>query len=74
MNKILVSLTRDGWVCRFVGPHAASIVELFGTDTIPSAYTARCSGSDVLAGIRALNPGVEVECESALVPAGWDRV
>ena len=41
---------------------------LFGTDVIPTAFTARAEPERVLAAIRALNPGEHVIIQEQVVP------
>lgn len=72
MNRINLSLGRSGWLATYEGPHAADIRSLMGSDTLPTAYTAQCPASEVLAKIKARNPGVVVELNTA--PAGWQVV
>ena len=65
MNRILLSLTPTGWVCTKYGPHAAETIELFGTATLPTAFTAQAPAERVLAAITRLNPGCVVELAKA---------
>jgi len=67
-NRIKLYRTADGWVCRFMGPHAGRVRRLFGSDTIPSAFTADARAGRVLAKIRELNPGYEVE----IAESSWE--
>lgn len=60
MNQIKIHLGESGWLATYSGPHAARIVELFGQDTIPTAYTSRCPIGTVVSEIRNRNPGVRV--------------
>ena len=46
----------DEWLARWSGAGAAEIVELFGTDTLPTAWGPRAPAGVVLADIRRLNP------------------
>lgn len=59
-NRITLSRDGRGWHATFTGPHAKEINDLFGTDTIPTAYTAAADAERVMAGIRSANPGVDV--------------
>lgn len=61
MNTILLARTSNGWTACYSGPHASEIQDLFGTKTIPTAFTAEADAQTVLAKIRALNPGVQVD-------------
>ena len=46
------------WMVTF---HAdAEVMELFGTDTLPTSYTAETPALTVLNAIRALNPGYSI--------------
>jgi len=46
--------SQTGWLVRTDDPHT---LELFGTDTLPTPYTAAAPASMVLQAIKALNPG-----------------
>lgn len=59
-NTITVHLSETGWCATFGGPHAAEIVELFDTATLPLPFTAQAPLQMVLADIRARHPGVVV--------------
>jgi hypothetical protein len=60
MNEILLHLGQQGWLATYRGPHTAEIIELFASDTIPTAFTAHAALADVIAEISARNPGVVV--------------
>jgi hypothetical protein len=46
----------DGtWYIRFEGARRAEILDLFGTDVLPTSFTALSSADTVLAAIKALN-------------------
>jgi hypothetical protein len=60
MNEIIIERRIAGWVATYTGPHAAEIIDLFGTDTIPMAFGAAAELPQVRAAIRALNPGIAV--------------
>lgn len=47
----------NAWFATFSDPH---VRELFGTDTLPTAFTERAPGLDVLHTIQAKNPGCTV--------------
>lgn len=47
-----------GWMARFSD---VSMIELFGTDTIPTAFTEQASPMMVLEAIKKLNPNCEVK-------------
>lgn len=64
-SRILLTCDSKGWVAQYYGPLAAEIVELFGTDKLPTAYSKECEGWTVLAGIRSNNPKVIVELGGA---------
>lgn len=59
MKKITLRKTNTGWMATFHGD--AEMLELFGTDTIPTAFTAQAPAGMVLKEIAALNPGYEIE-------------
>jgi hypothetical protein len=60
-NEILLHNGTHGWLATFVGPHSARLCSLFGTSTIPTAYTSGTSLETVTRGIAARNPGVTVK-------------
>ena len=57
-KRITLTRTEKGWMVTF---HAdAEVMELFGTDTLPTSYTAEAPALTVLNAIRALNPGYNI--------------
>ena len=64
MNQIEVYLQPGGWVARYKGPHAAKVRDLFGTDVLPTAFTAQADSEKVRTAIQQLNPGVAVTVQS----------
>ena len=65
MDTIRLKRTPDGWTAIWLGPHAYEVMQLFGTNTLPTGFTARAEASKVLHEIAQLNPGVVVELEYA---------
>jgi hypothetical protein len=59
-NIISLSIGRDSWLATYRGPHAAEIIELFGTDTIPTAFTPAAPLSTVRDFIRSKHPGATI--------------
>lgn len=57
MTLVLIGVT---WHVRYSGAHRAEIVDLFGTDTLPTPFTDARPGEDVLARLQALNPDILV--------------
>ncbi len=57
-NVIELFVIRTGWFARFVGDQ--NIIDLFGTDTLPTAFTAAADAEVVLSAIQKLNPHHEV--------------
>jgi len=53
-KRITLTRTGNGWMATFHGD--AEIKELFGTETIPTSYTANAPALTVLNAIRTLNP------------------
>lgn len=51
--KIELFVTPQGWMSRTNDPE---VFALFGTDTLPTAFTPKASAAAVLAAIQALNP------------------
>lgn len=58
MKSITLFENGNGWVARFENDH--DIVALFGTDTIPTAFTSAATASDVLEAIILQNPEHDV--------------
>ena len=54
MHTILLSLEVQGWVAKFSDP---AIAELFGTDTLPTAFGFSAKPPEVLATVRGQYPG-----------------
>jgi hypothetical protein len=71
MDRITLFTTPDSQVnCKFTGPHAERITDLFGTDVLPSAFslfslyhTNDSLREDIRRQIAALNPGCDVQWE-----------
>lgn len=59
-NIIRLELTNGQWIAHHMGPHSDDIVQLFGTDKIPTPYTGATSLGTVVAALSKLNPTVEV--------------
>lgn len=59
-NEILIHMGRDGWLATYAGPHAEPVADLFGTCTIPTAFTASAPLAVVIAALSNSNPGVSV--------------
>lgn len=55
---IVIIASPEGWLADFTDD--PTVWDLFGTTTIPTAFTLRTSVEDVLAEIRSLNPGATV--------------
>lgn len=52
----------------YIGPHAERIKELFGTPTVPTAFTAEACEGEVIAQVRASHPGVLVYAKPPELP------
>ena len=61
MKKIKLALTSKGWMSETFGPEREEIISLFGTATLPTAFTAQANESYVVAQIQNLNPGYIIE-------------
>lgn len=48
-------LGRNTWLARFEADPEAR--RLFGTDTVPTAFTLECGGEEVRDAVQSLNPG-----------------
>jgi hypothetical protein len=60
MNAIKLWNDSRQWNATFTGPHASEIQRLFGTDTLPTGFTAAAPSWQVEEEVRRRNPGVEV--------------
>jgi hypothetical protein len=60
-NCIRISRGEKLWNATFIGPHAAEVVALFGSDTIPTAYGVIVDGELVAQKIGDLNPECYIE-------------
>ena len=58
MKTIKLINSRAGWLARFIDD--SSVLELFGTDTIPTAFTENALPMDVKKEIERLNPDYTV--------------
>jgi hypothetical protein len=56
----VITLTLDpagrSWLATTTGPAAAQLIDLFGTATLPCAFTVDATADEVLREIRKLNP------------------
>lgn len=59
-NSIQLFQEGGAWVAKYVGPHKKQIVDLFGTDTLPTPFTVGAESGRVLSEIQRLNPKVPV--------------
>ncbi len=60
LDVIRLYRTEQGWMACWQGPHAYEVAQLFGTNTLPTGFTAGAEASIVLAEIARLNPDVVV--------------
>jgi len=58
MKTITLFNTESGWMARFANDQ--NIIELFGTDTIPTSFTSKAGWATVLNEIKKLNPDHDV--------------
>jgi hypothetical protein len=63
MNKIILSRKGIGWFAQYVGPHAAEIRRLYGSDTIATPWLFNASAKFVREDITRHNPNVTVEVQ-----------
>ncbi len=61
-HEIILSQGPDSWLATFTDP---AILEAFGTDTVPCAFTNRAPAERVLFEIRKLNPTARVSLAMA---------
>ena len=54
MKTIKLINSSNGWLARFIDDE--KILQLFGTDTLPTAFTENASPMEVKAKIEELNP------------------
>ncbi len=62
-TTITIYRTPTGYNARWSGSEAPRIRRLFGTATIPTAYTSKARADDVVAAITRLNPECNVVLE-----------
>jgi hypothetical protein len=62
-GKITLIKTSTGWSAKFEGDAAETVRSAFGTDTIPTAYTAAAPAEKVKKEIRFMWPKCIVEVE-----------
>jgi hypothetical protein len=57
-----IELFRDGdmWASRYTGDDEATLIDLFGTNILPTAFDASVNAMTVYNRIRELNPNCEV--------------
>lgn len=55
----------SGWMARHTGEDRALVVDLFGTDTLPTAFTAYADADVVVESITLLNPESQVVIKEA---------
>ena len=58
MKEIKLINSRKGWLARFIDDE--EVLETFGTDTIPTAFTETAYPMEVKRTIERLNPGYRV--------------
>jgi hypothetical protein len=63
-NAVTLYLENNFWMVRFSGPHAGSIVRLFGTDALPTPFTGDADPVLVVDTVQRMNPGVIVFLEA----------
>ena len=61
IDQIIIHRRPDCYESEFLGPHAATIRDLFGTCVITTAYTSVANAQVVRRAIHKLNPGVQVD-------------
>ena len=61
-HEIILSQGPDSWLATFTDP---AILEAFGTDTVPCAFTNRAPPERVLSEIRKMNPTATVSLATA---------
>ncbi len=59
-NRIEIYKGADGWMAQFMGAQAVEIRRLFGTDTLPTAYTERAPADIVWGALAEQNPGQSI--------------
>ena len=59
-TTITIYRTAGGYMARYSGHEEAEVQRLFGTDTIPTAFTARADAGHVRDSIAHLNPECHV--------------
>lgn len=57
MSIITLSRTAQCWVATFTGPLAQEVIDVMGSNVIPTGFTARASAGEVAAFMRFQWPG-----------------
>ena len=65
-DGIILSIHEGQWVATFTGPGEARIRELFGTNTIPTPFSAEVPASVVLLTVSHKNPTANVRVAALL--------
>ena len=60
MDQITLFLTANGWIAKHSGNLGEEVFSLFGSYTLPTAFTSAASPDTVIAAIARLNPDVLV--------------
>ena len=60
MNQLTLIRGKNCWLLKFEGPQAQEVIDLFGTDTLPTPFTELADTATVQAEIKRPNPGMPV--------------
>jgi hypothetical protein len=60
MDQLTLIRGANCWLLKFEGPHAQEVIDLFGTDTLPTPFTELADAATVQAEIKRLNAGAHV--------------
>ena len=60
MDQLTLIRGKNCWLLKFEGPQAQEIIDLFGTDTLPTPWTESADAATVQAEIKRLNGGMPV--------------
>lgn len=60
-NTIYLFRQHGVWYAQYHGPHTNTVIELFGTDVLPTAYSASTTPAEVVEAVQRTHPGVRVQ-------------
>lgn len=59
-SSIQIEPGKGLWMAKHSGPHTSELIELFGSDRLPTAFESATPKEKVVAALRKRNPGFRV--------------